>query len=280
MKKILKKCAALFLFAIILYGCSSNIPLSSTDPRIVEISQKFAANCFETASPDINTTFIELKDILNNEIYMGGTTVATNKGNLKDIETGYNLTSYPADSGTASAIVVKAIPASLKKFVIAETWDKMMEVFAGRYTTYERTYTEGDKTAFINDTIDTLKCSNHIIDIGQRGISFEYINLMTFTRYKGEGLPAEGIVQECMYMPNEAVNVSGKYNARMSKLYSVITYIPIDGENTYRVVTSWVKAGGGLFIFNADANSGDVGQGINDDSVGITAFVTNPANFN
>jgi hypothetical protein len=274
--------AVIVLFSVaIIAACSAAIPLPMADTRINDLAVKMGQDCFGGAG-NIAADANSMKSLLD-EIYQGQSIPQTKEGDLKKIVDGYGVDDWVEGQSLAGAIVAKPIAASLAKFKVALTWPNIMEVYTDRYTFYERDY-DGDNDTqtvedFRNGTIDAFQCTNHIIDIGQQGIKFEYYTNMNTNVYKGDNLPADGIMVECMFMPEPAVLVEGGYNSFMKKMYSATIYYPIDAENTYRIVATWIYAGGSLGPFGANANSGNVGQGINDEFTGITNFVLDPSHF-
>lgn len=265
---------ALF-FMTFTVACNPTSPLDEVDPRMNDISQKLAEDCFGTQG-DVVSHLNELKALLD-EIYQGQLTPQTDKKGLAEIDQGYELTSYPPDQGLAGGVVARPIAASLQKFIEAMLWDNQLEVWntdtLTRYIFYDREYLQGDKAAFKEGTGNLVGCKNHVQDVGQRGISFEYYTDMIFARYKDASLPADGAILLCSNMPEKATRITGGYDSYMDKLMSLYVYYPIDENNTYRVLATWLKAGGSFWFVSVGANSGNIGQGIRDDFEGITNFV-------
>lgn len=249
-------------------GCGQPLPLKNSDPRIDEFSHKIADSCFYGENPeaDITDDLVEFKRILDEEIFKGEDTPQTGNSRLSLIaDPGNQLTSYPENADLPGAIVARPIAASLDRFNQALTWDDQVEVYSTeRYVSYERTYDKGleEKISFLNGEVNFLDCHNHVVDIGQRDISFAYDTYMTLRRIKNDSLPKEGVIILCVQMLDEATRVGGGYNAFFETMHSFHIYYPIDATNTYRVAASWVSAGGGLWIFGAEANSGNIGEGI------------------
>ena len=274
-------CLGLFS-ALSIMACNPMTPLpGNVDEKIAAFTQTLASHCFENNPADVNDNLVEFKGILD-DIYQGQPTPLSTKESLNQIYDGYALESYPTSDGNAGGIVARPIAAGLHKFLVALTWPDMMEVYTNRYISYTRQYLEGgDPVKFVlNDgTEDILTYTNHVVDIGQQEVSFEYDVNTVFTMHRGEQFPKEGVLVDCSYMPAEAVYVAGPHNPWMKTMYTVLIYYPIDADNTYRIAFTWIKAGGSEWIFGANANSGNVGKGIVDEFVGITNFVLDPLHF-
>lgn len=256
---------------IILSGCGIPLPLLNADSELNELSQKMIQYCLddklEEGDTDLSPTVLGLIAVMD-EVYEGELTVQTSESPRKYIDTGLQLEGYPEEYGVAGGIVGSSLGVSIDKYLTAMFWDDLLEVLTDpqRYLEYDRTYAKGNKGDFLSDAINYVETLNHQIDVGQRDIHFEYDTKMSFrrmTKADNASFPEEGTIVICNRMLEPVTYPV--YNAYMTYLYSFYVIHPVSNDRFYKLCGTYIKAGGGLWIFGAEANSGNVGQGILDE---------------
>lgn len=266
----------LLLFALYLSSCGQPLPLKNADEKINNMVYAMAEYCHgdNVETENITNKILEFKTLAD-EIYNGELTPNSDTSRYNLIDEGLQIQPYPEGNSVAGATVWTPFDIPLGTFIevlVSDDWENIY-VDPDRYIYYTRAYTVGDKDEFIAGTTDWLVTENWQEDIGQRGIQFEYQTRMTFRRVKDEGLPESGVLVICNEMLDEAQNTTGELNARMQQLFSFNIYFPVSESRTYKINATWLQASGGLWIFSAGANSGNVGEGILDEQTSLVNYI-------
>ncbi len=267
----------IFGFLIILIaGCGQPLPLKNASEEVVTMAKGMFDYCLgeNHQSEDISDKINEIKTLMD-EIYQGEMTPQTDDSRLKIIDNGLQLPAYPEQYETAGAIVGVPLDVTLQQFIESLVRDDWATILTDpqRYVMYQREYTEGDKDKFVAGEEDYLFTTNLQEDTGQRGIRFKYTTNLRFIRHRSETFPDEGVLVVCNWMTEPAENTTGELNAYMDYLYSWNIYYPKDANSIYKINSTMLKAGGGLWIFMSGANSGNVGEGIIDETTSFVNFI-------
>ena len=264
--------STILLSMSLLLTCGRPFPLLEADETLNALAYAMGDYCHnpEKKGTDISESMNGWKTLLD-DIYKGTLEPDSKSGRYKLLYTdGLGLNPYPTDTKVSGATVALPLEASIEQITETLLWPNWLEVFTDpqRYYVYNRTYIEGSRDNFLAGTEHYLETSNYQEDVGQQGISFAYTTTMTFERLlpkDDESYPEKGILIVCNMMEGDAERVAGGLDAWMTDLYSFNVYYPVSDTVTYRINGTWLAAGGGFLVFSSTANSGNVGEGINDE---------------